>query len=396
MKAHSSLGGSGAHRWLVCTAAPGACADIPSKTTEYAAEGNAAHAIGAKCLIEDLVAAQFIGTTVTTETGDIEVTEEMAEAIQIYLDTVREIKATLKGSIMLVEHRFDITKAILGTEDVPEWQRMFGTVDCAIIQPFGKVVVVDYKHGVGIKVDAEENEQTMYYGVGALTHPKAVGAEEVELVIVQPRSFGPPVKRWDTTPERLLQDFTTLARQKAEESRTSPRFVVGSHCRMCPAGDCGSCQALRKQAAEVALVQIDPAEQSLPSLLAPCFLTGEQVARVLQFAEILGPWLKAVKEHAKDRVRAGTGVPGWKLVEGRASRKWADEKLVVDTLPPDVIYERTMRSPAQVEKELKARKLDPKQIAPLTSTSRGVSLVPSDDPRPALNLNPGFTPISNA
>ena len=397
MKAHARLGGSGAHRWLVCTASPGACAGIPRTSSEYAAEGTAAHEIAAKCLLEDLVASHFIGKTVEVEDYEIEVDEEMAEPVQVYLDAVRDAQAELKGSILVIEHQFDITKTVLGTDEVPEWQRMFGTVDAAVIQPFGKTIVFDYKHGVGIKVDAEENEQALFYGVGALTHERAMCAEEVELVIVQPRSFGPPVKRWETTPDRVLTDFVALVREKAEESRSNPRFVVGSHCRLCPAGDSGTCEALRRHAAGLAQIEADPAQLTrVPPLPQPCMLTGDQIARVLEFAEVLGPWIKSIREHATDRVRNGNPVPGWKLVQGRASRKWLDEQLTVDRLPPDVIYERKMRSPAQVEKELKARKLDPKQIAPLITETRGVSLAPADDPRPALNANPGFTPISNA
>ena len=306
----------------------------------------------------------------------------MADAVQVYLDTVREIKATLKGSILLIEHQFDLSRIHDG---------MFGTCDAVIIQPFGRVVVIDYKHGAGKFVEVEENPQAMFYGLGALAHPKAVGAEEVELIIVQPRAQGAPVRRWLTTVEHL-EAFSNLLGDKAREA-TGPeaKFVPGDHCKWCPyAPHCG---AIRAEATAVARVP-DPAFQPVSTPPAPSSLTPEQLGKVLFWSDTIETWLGSVRDYVKDLLRQGQTVPGYKLVQGRATRKWTDEKLVVDTLPASVIYEHKLRSPAQAEKALKAIGADPKQILPLISETRGVSLAPAEDPRPALNTNPGFTPIS--
>ena len=386
--AHSRLGASGAYRWMACTASVKASAGIPKQTSIYAAEGHAAHTVAEQCLRQDLDAAHFIGKQITTEEDAvITVTDEMAEAVQVYLDEVRATHKALPGSILLIEHKFHLASIHAD---------MFGTADAVIIQPFGKMVVIDYKHGAGKYVQVEENPQAMFYGLGALFHPKAAGCEEVELVIVQPRAMGAPVRRWETTPERLVR-FGEELKQKAEEALgPSPVFKAGDHCRWCPYAP--HCAELRANTTRLTRVP-DPAFTPVAPPLAcvpvsPCMLKPEELGRVLAFADVIEGWLTSVREHVHGMLQSGQRVPGYKLVEGRATWKWADEQILVDRLPADVLYERKMRGPAGVEKELKARGLDPKQLSDLITETKGVSIAPEADPRPALHRDPGFTPVA--
>jgi hypothetical protein len=46
----------------------------------------------------------------------------------------------------------------------------------------------------------------------------------------------------------------------------------------------------------------------------------------------------------------GTAIPGFKLVAGRSSRDWADEKKVIELLGDQAFGPRKLISPAQAEK----------------------------------------------
>ncbi|MFX6357412.1 DUF2800 domain-containing protein, partial [Acinetobacter baumannii] len=82
---------------------------------------------------------------------------EMVENVQVYLDAVR---AQAEGNELLVEQRVDFSEFI-GVEG------SFGTSDVVILTET-EIQVHDLKYGKGVKVDAEENEQTSLYGLGAL------------------------------------------------------------------------------------------------------------------------------------------------------------------------------------------------------------------------------------
>lgn len=393
-EAHSKVGASSAHRWLECTASVKASEGITRVGSEYAAEGTCAHALAEMCLRQDLDADHFLFETLTAEVDgkptDYEVTEDMASSVQVYLDYVRKVRDELDGSTLHVEHRFDLEHIHQG---------MFGTCDAVITQPFGKIVVIDYKHGAGKPVDVEDNSQLKYYGVGALTLPEAMCCEEIELVIVQPRAPHKrgPVRCWSVPggPQALI-DWSQgpLRNAVAEALGPNPKYKAGEHCKWCPAA--AVCPKFR-----------DHATGNIPGCFSPIVkvatppkpkpvheLTADEMSRILKFADIFSNWVGEVQSYARAKLERGEEVTGWKLVNGRASRKWTDDKQVVDSLPADVIYERKMRSPAQVEKELKARKQDPAVITPLITTTVGISMVPADDPRPTVSKIPAFTQLT--
>ena len=83
-------------------------------------------------------------------------------------------------------------------------------------------------------------------------------------------------------------------------------------------------------------------------------------------------------------------VPGFKLVNKRGTRQWVDEKEAIHWLDGQGVeepYTRKIISPAQAEKALKSRKIAlPEDMT--VSISSGSTLVPENDPRPAvLNLS---------
>lgn len=83
--------------------------------------------------------------------------EEMAECTDEYAQFVMECLATAKVSckdpMIMIEQRLDFSQWVPGG---------FGTGDCLIVAD-DTLTVIDYKHGLGVLVDAERNPQMMCY-----------------------------------------------------------------------------------------------------------------------------------------------------------------------------------------------------------------------------------------
>src|SRR5271166_6425074 len=121
LPAHSPLGASSAERWMEC---PGSVRLIQSLKIEgdsdepdYRREGTAAHEAIAHCLRNNSDAWEVMGETFY----DTVVSVEMADAIQVYLDTVRPL-ATPAAQVF-IEHRISS----------PDHPLFYGTVDFATI-----------------------------------------------------------------------------------------------------------------------------------------------------------------------------------------------------------------------------------------------------------------------
>ena len=121
-------------------------------------------------------------------------------------------------------------------------------------------------------------------------------------------------------------------------------------------------------------------------------LSGADLGRILNKVEIMELWIRAVREEASHRLDTGKEVPGWKLVQKRATRKWVDEPragaaLIAAGLPPDALYLTELRSPAQIEKIApKAAAMALKQVFAdhVHAVSSGTTLAPESDARPAV------------
>jgi hypothetical protein len=83
------------------------------------------------------------------------------------------------------------------------------------------------------------------------------------------------------------------------------------------------------------------------------------LARVLDAAGMIEDWLNAVRALAHNLAQAGTEIPGYVLVEKIGRRRWKDEaaaEVALSDLPDDVVFETKLRSIAQIEKALGAKR----------------------------------------
>lgn len=414
MSTHAVLSASSSHRWMRCPGSVNLIAKLIAqgynlnRESVWSHEGSGAHELAAHCLRTSQDAFSLIGTWVMTETTNpLQVTEEMAEAVQVYLDYVRGLAMEGRGTLFFIEQLFDLGKFREG---------LFGTSDCAAYQkPTRTLHVVDYKHGQGVPVEAIDNSQLKYYGLGCLLRLQAMGLTEVAadgttrplrlpervvLTIVQPRAFHPdgPVRSESMNSMALIEWADELVEAAEATDKMDAPLVPGTHCRFCPA--VSRCPQLYQDAINAAqVVFADVPEPQLHHMTGPTpvgKLTDEQFRRALMAATILEPWFKELWATAQSKLESGEHLDGWKLVMKQARRKWGvDDFLVAGELKKhglesEVIYETTLRSPAQVEDLLTKRKVPPAKRKELldpfvVKESSGVTLVTAEDKRPSIS-----------
>ncbi|MET0312320.1 MAG: DUF2800 domain-containing protein [Burkholderiaceae bacterium] len=409
MTVHAILSASSAHRWMAC---PGsinlierlrAQGLVVDRTSSYAIEGSAAHELAERCLRQAQDASGFIGQYLNTE-GDtpVEVTEDMATAVQSYLDFVRSISSDTKAGECnhFIEQMFDLSMFYKG---------LFGTSDYACMhRPLRTLFVCDYKHGQGLAVDAIGNPQLRYYGLGALIKLKELNLpppfpEWVSLNIVQPRAphHGGPVRNETIRVMELLAWAENLIQAAKDTEPADAPLHEGEHCRFCPAAPrCPRLQEVALKSAQITFKPIEGSTQSVMTGPVPVKdLNHEQLLRALAASEVLEPWLKELHAHAQELLERGNAIDGWKLVQKRATRKWigtptetAFALQLIGLTDTDIFEEPELRSPAQIEKHL-PRKRHP-ELAPLViKESSGVVLAADTDPRPAVRMALPFSVI---
>lgn len=377
-KTHAELGASNASRWIACPGSIRLSRTVPvPPTSDYAKEGNAAHALAELCLRNGLDTSKYIGATLE----GMEVTDDMADFVRVFVDHCRELQQRA-GKYHWTEQKFN-----LGAFNPPG--PMFGTADFMALVD-GILYVPDLKYGQGVVVEAKGNPQLRYYALGALLAlPRGLEVREVVMTIIQPRVQHPDgVIRSETIAVEELLGFANelLAAARATQAPDAP-LVPGKHCKWCPAA--GVCPAQRDHVQELAQIEFANAPLEMPR--APETLSDAELVSVLSLVPMLENWAASVRAHAQAKLERGESLPGMKLVEGRANRKWSNEEeaeqfFLADGYEKDEITTTKLKSPAQMEKVVGKKNLP----TDLVFKPQGkMHLVPESDPRPAVLITPG-------
>lgn len=368
-------------------------------SSRFADHGTAAHALGERCLIEKCDAERyakwwiklsdkwgespyFLNPTTSKKLEGFEVDVEMVESVQVYLDAVRE-----PGGKIIPEQRLSLEHVYPG---------MFGTADAQVLcEPDKTLWIWDLKYGQGLAVHPEENEQAMIYSLGSLGPKPLPWVEKVNIGIVQPRHRDGGVMVWETSKKYLLEwkNDVLIPGAKATEALDAPLVPGEKQCRWCAAK--AVCPALLGQSLEVAQVAFkDIVPQEVPTLTFPnpMDMTPEERAKVATLLTALDDYKASFFNYLQELAERGDNTPGWKLVRGKANRKWKSEALVINQLEGvlgDLLWEKKLLSPAKLEK---IKGIDKKALAALWETPEGkITLAPESDKRPAVvpaALNP--------
>ena len=152
MAAHAKRSLSASKRRYACPGSVVLEADFPDTPSKYASAGTAMHALAQWCLANGRRAEERIAQIVEGE----EITEDMAELTQGYVDHIR---AWAAGKPAWIEQRVDVS-SFTGQPD------QFGTADAVLLWD-DELVVVDLKTGYRA-VSPTGNTQLMLYALGAL------------------------------------------------------------------------------------------------------------------------------------------------------------------------------------------------------------------------------------
>ena len=154
--------------------------------------------------------------------------------------------------------------------------------------------------------------------------------------------------------------------------------ACGDWCRWCPA------KAVCRKRAEYNM------ELAKDEFKAPPLLTDEEIGEVLRRAEEIQKWTSDIQSYALEEALAGKQFDGWKLVEGRSNRKYADDVKVAETLvaagyDEAMLYERKLYGITAMEKLVGKKKLTTTLGDLIIKPAGKPVLVPESDKREAIN-----------
>lgn len=374
---HARLSASAAHRWAACPGSVALSEGVPNRASAAASQGTFAHHIAAECLKGRSVVmllehgpldpAAWLGNKTIIDGHTVECDQEMVNGVREYLTAIMD-DLQLGDQVWIEE---DVTPALQKLDP-----RFGGNSDFIRYRPSTRQMRVrDLKYGSGVFVEAENNVQVMMYALGALLKTGAK-CDEVVVTIDQPRiqTLDGTTRDFKFSAGRII-DFAADLIDAARAVKPGAPLVPGpEQCGFCPARH--MCPALERQQHELVVMDFDRAVAYDPVALA----------KGLSMIPTVKAKIKALEEFAYAEAERGVQIPGWKLVEKRATRKWIDEAAVVAWAEANAVdpYEPpVLKSPAQLEKGLS--KPAKAGMAALTEKkSSGHALVPETDDRPAV------------
>ena len=372
---HAKLSASSAHRWMNCNPSANLEREFADRSSEAAAEGSAAHAL---CEHKLRKALKMRSTRPVSKYDSDEMEMYTDSYVEFVLEQIEVAKQHCADPFVLIEQRLDFSCY------VPDG---FGTGDCLIVAD--KLLhIIDFKYGLGVLVDAEENPQMMLYALGALRLFDALyDIDTISMSIFQPRREN--VSTWTITVAELEEWAEQTLRPKAELAfKGEGEFNPGPWCTFCKAAV--KCRARAEE--KLALARY---EFSKPPLL-----TDEEIEDILSRLDDLTKWANEIAAYAQDAaINHGKQWTGFKLVEGRSIRKYTDETAVAAAATAAGyrdIFKKSLIPITEMEK-LMGKKTFAEVLGGLVIKPQGKpTLVPASDKRPAIHTgaNHDFTEIT--
>lgn len=364
MANHALLSASSSHRWLNCPPSARLCEAYEDRGSDYAQEGTDAHALCEFRLKKALgMEAEDPIENLTFYNTEM---EDAAEGYVAYvLELLEEAKASCADPVVVVEQRIDYSRF------VPQG---FGTADNAIVAD-GALYITDLKYGKGVRVECEGNPQLRLYALGTLEiFDSLYDITDVVMTIFQPRLGNISVSKM--TRDELLDWAENTVVPTAELAFNGEgSFHCGEWCQFCKAKtDCRE-----RAAANMELARYE--------FRRPPLLTDTEVEEILGKVDELISWANDLKDYALQAAISGKTWAGYKLVEGRAVRKFTDEKAVIGTLLAAGYdpYEKKLISMTEMQKMLGKTKFQDLLGCLIYKPQGKPTLVPASDKRPEIN-----------
>ena len=376
---HHRYGGSTIKRTIECPGWAKLAATLPPgmrEESEAATEGTALHdameAIMKSAIATEVEPAWFLKDDGYTgkQFNGVTLNTEHVERLYLAADAINDLMDTydIDYENIMLEPFVEIIPELAG-----------GSIDWLAVSNDGKTAVIaDYKFGY-YTVPAEINLQTLFYALCADADPSTTDmlkdVETLILAIIQPANDSEETPNgldvWEA-PISILDEFEgTVAQAVAVAESEHATFKSGDHCMFCPA---------------MAICPIKTGEAQTAMKLPAVHI--EQLTDVLPKLDDLEAWIKSVRGMAQYALENGTKIDGYKLVNKHPRRQWTDEVEVEKKLKSmrgvkgGEQYDQKLKSPAQLEKLFKQKKLDFSKINNyIAMVSSGTTMAPASDKR---------------
>lgn len=366
MADHAVLSASGSHRWLNCTPSARLELEFENTGSEAAREGTAAHAL----CEHKLKRALHMRSRRPVSDYD---SDEMEECTDAYAEFVMEQYETAKqvcdDPVVLIEQRLDFSCY------VPDG---FGTGDCLIISD-DRLHIIDFKYGMGVLVEAEDNPQMKLYALGALAVYDALyDIREVSMTIFQPRREN--VSTWTVSVEDLKAWAENELKPRAKAAYDGEgEYLPGEWCTFCRA-------AVRCRVRAEEKLKLAQTEFRMPPLL-----TDAEIEEILAVLPDLTKWANEITAYALDAaLNHGKEWNGFKVVEGRSVRKYRDEAAVAEAAKEagyKDIYRQSLIPLTEMQRLMGKDRFEEILGGLITKAPGRPTLVPKSDKRPAMNVS---------
>ncbi len=353
---HLPYGGSTAKRTINCPGWLKASEGITPRPAGAAAiEGSMHHEVQEACQKTDTVPSDHLGFVYKEDGTELTFDEDHLDLSEIAYHKTNELLDELDIDIVMVEPFVQLVEGVAG-----------GSIDLLGLSADEKtLLILDYKFG-SVKVSPIESEQAGLYGISArvdkLTADLFKNVERIVVAIIQPKAKG-VVFTWETD-IGWFKNFENIFRTAMDAEDVNP----GSHCTYCPAEP--YCEAKRVNVMATNLL----GARALDELQAGADVIVE-----------VEDWLKAMKEEMYLQLNRGVPLKGWKIIDKRATRKWADEKAADEAFKHiKGAHKTTLITPPQMEKLIKKNNVEIDISEFIVSESSGTTLAPADHASPAV------------
>lgn len=303
MMGQALLSPQSAYRWMYCPPSARLGELVETKYTEVLREEAIVRAL-AEYKVKRILRIEV------DNPQDDKINEEMELYTEVYADFIREIIEKAEGEVeILVSERIDVSNYA---------KNSFGICDFILVDEGGTVFVVSFKYENEEMIFAENNPELALFALGALNiFDDIFDIKKISMTVVQPRVFN--ISTFEMDKEQLIAYGKTQIKPRGDLAFFGGgELLSGEYCTLCNVKNTCKLRAGNYFKAR----DFDLKEGKL--------LTHEEIEEVLGFSEELSSWLKEIVDYATELATTrGEKWTGFKLVEGRASRKYKDEKEVV-------------------------------------------------------------------
>lgn len=361
---HAFLSASSSHRWLECPPSAKLCAGHEDRASPYAKQGTDCHELCAY-LVEKALGKEVKDPTENLDYYDTEM-QDCAESYCSYvLEQIEEAKKRCPDPQILIEQRLDFSRWV---------ENGFGTGDCVIVAD-GVLHICDYKHGLVILVSAERNPQMMCYALGALELFDGIyDIDEIQMTIFQPRREN--ISTYSISKAELLRWADEVLAPTAKLAYAGEgEFKAGEHCQFCKVK--ATCRKRAEYNLELARYDFE----------MPPVLDDTEISVILGKIDSLVSWASDIKEYALQQALSGVHYDGFKVVEGRANRKYSDEAAVAAVVAGAGYdpYEKKVLGITAMTSLMGKKKFEEVVGSYIVKPQGKPALVPESDKRPAMN-----------